>query len=75
MLPLFAVGGDSLQRDLADGLSDEVATALFRVPGVRVMSRRGVGHYRGQRDIDYEQAGRELGARYLVMGSLREING
>ena len=39
------------------------------------MNRRSVGRYRGQRDIDYEQAGRELGARYLVMGSLREIEG
>ena len=75
MLPLLSLGGDSLQRDLADGLSDDVATALFRVPGVRVMNRRSVGRYRGQRDIDYEQAGRELGARYLVMGSLREIEG
>jgi len=75
VLPLLSLGGDSLQRDLADGLSDDVATALFRVPGVRVMNRRSVGRYRGQRDIDYETAGRELGARYLVIGSLREIDG
>ena len=34
VLPLLSLGGDSLQRDLADGLSDDVATALFRVPGV-----------------------------------------
>jgi TolB-like protein len=52
VLPLLSLGGDSLQRDLADGLSDDVATALFRVPGVRVMNRRSVGRYRGQRDID-----------------------
>ena len=75
VLPLLSVGGDSLQQELADGLSDEVATALFRVAGIRVVSRRGVGNYRGQRDVDPEKIGRELGARFLVMGSLRDVNG
>ena len=75
VLPLQSSGGDSVQRLLAEGLSDEVATELFRVPGVRVMSRRGVANYRGQRELDTEKLGRELGARFLVTGTLREVDG
>jgi serine/threonine-protein kinase len=71
VLPLRPLGGDSTQSDMADGLSDEVATSLFAVPGVRVMSRGAVGRYRGLRDIDPQKVGQALGARLLVMGSLR----
>ncbi len=67
--------GDSAERDLAYGLSDEIATALVKVPGVRVMSRRGVAASREQRDVDPEKTGRALGADYLVMGSLRQSPG
>jgi serine/threonine-protein kinase len=73
VLPLQALGGDSLQgQDLAVGLSDEIAAALFKTPGVRVKSRGGVRKYRG-RDVDPRAAGKELGARFLVMGSLRGV--
>jgi TolB-like protein/tRNA A-37 threonylcarbamoyl transferase component Bud32/Tfp pilus assembly protein PilF len=71
VLPLESAAGDSLQRQLAEGLSDEIGTALFRIPGVRLMSRRGAGNYRG-REVDPQKTGRELGANFLVMGSLRE---
>ncbi len=74
VLPLLSTG-DSVQRDLAYGLSDEIATALVKVPGVRVMSRRSVAASREQRNIDTEKTGRELGAQFLVMGSLKEVNG
>ena len=74
VLPLMSFG-DSLQQDLAYGLSDEIATALVKVPGVRVMSRRGVGSIRNQRGMDTEKTGRELGAQFLVMGSFKAING
>jgi len=70
VLPLRSLGGDSLQNDMAGGLSDEIAAKL-KIPGVRVLSRRGAGKYSGQRDIDLAKTGRELGARFLVMGSLR----
>ncbi|MGK2934954.1 MAG: protein kinase domain-containing protein [Gemmatimonadaceae bacterium] len=75
VLPLVSVGGDSMQQELADGLSDEVATELFKVDGVRVVSRRGVRNYRRKRDLDPKAAGRTLGARFLVMGTLREVDG
>jgi eukaryotic-like serine/threonine-protein kinase len=74
VLPLVVVG-DTTQRDLAYGLSDEVATALVKVRGVRVMSRGTVAGAREQRDIDPEKTGRELGAQFLVMGSLKATSG
>ena len=74
VLPLVSTG-DSVQRDLAYGLSDEIATALVKVSGVRVMSRRSVANSRDQRTVDTEKTGRELGAQFLVMGSLKEVNG
>jgi TolB-like protein/Tfp pilus assembly protein PilF/tRNA A-37 threonylcarbamoyl transferase component Bud32 len=75
VLPLLSSGGDSLQQELADGLSDEIAASLFRVAGLRIVSRRGAGNYRGHRAVDPIEVGKQLGARYLVMGSLREANG
>jgi serine/threonine-protein kinase len=75
VLPLSSVGGDSLQPLVAEGFGDDIATALVRFPWVRVKSRRGVGNYRGQRDLDVEAIGRELGARFLVTGSFRDIGG
>ncbi len=74
VLPLVSASGDSIQQQLAGGLSDEIAAALFKVSGIRVVSRRGADNYRG-RDVEYAKAGRELGARFLVIGSLGEVDG
>ena len=74
VLPMRS-GGDSLERELAYGMSDEIAIALVNVPGVRVMSRRGIAASQEQPDVDPEKTGRALGAQFLVMGSLRESAG
>ena len=74
VLPLVSLG-DSVEQDLAYGLSDEIATALVKVPGIRVMSRRSVAGSREQRHIDPVKAGRELGAQFLVRGSLESLHG
>jgi len=74
VLPLLS-SGDSTERDLGFGLSDEIATALVKEPGVRVMSRRGAAATREALDVDPAKLGRELGVEFLVMGSLRESNG
>ena len=67
--------GDSIERELAYGLSDEIATALVGTPGVRVMSRRAVSASPEERDVDPAKTGKALGADYLVMGSLRQTAG
>jgi serine/threonine-protein kinase len=75
VLPFVNVGGDSAQEYLADGIRDELATAMGKVPGVRIIGRSAAFQYRGRRDIDVRQAGHALGARYLLQGSLREGGG
>ena len=74
VLPLLS-SGDSAEHELAYGLSDEIATALVKVPGVRVMSRRGAASTPETRDIDPEVTGRNLGAQFLVTGSLKQAGG
>lgn len=75
VLPFVNVGGDSAQEYLADGIRDEVATAIGKVPGVRIIGRSAAFRYRGVRDIDVRQVGHALGARYLLQGTLRQSNG
>ncbi len=75
VLPLQSGSDNAEQRAIAEGLSDEVATKLFRVAGLHVMSRRGVANYRDQRELNTETLGRALGARFLVTGTLREVDG
>jgi TolB-like protein/tetratricopeptide (TPR) repeat protein len=70
VLPLAAMsdGGDVVQ--FGDGLAEDVTTALSRSPGLLVVARNSSFAYRG-RAIDIRQVGRELGAKYLVEGSVR----
>jgi TolB-like protein/tRNA A-37 threonylcarbamoyl transferase component Bud32/Flp pilus assembly protein TadD len=73
VLPLANIGGDSAQEYLADGITDELATALGKMRGVRVASRSLAGRYRGQRDVDVRQAGRELDVEFVLQGSVRQV--
>ena len=75
VLPLRSVGGDSSQTTLAEGFSDNLAVALVRVPWIRVMSRQGAGTYVWNGETDPRAAGKVLGARYLVTGSLQQLEG
>ena len=75
VLPFQSVGGDSTQAAFAEGFSADLATALVSVPWVRVMSRQGAGNYSGEGDIDPRATGKALGARYLVMATLRQVDG
>jgi TolB-like protein len=67
VLPLQS-SGDSIEREYAHALSDEIATSLVKVPGVRVMSQRGIAASREQRDADPAKTRRALGADFHVIG-------
>ena len=71
VLPFENIGGDTAQEYFADGMTDELATALGRVPGLRVAARSAAYRYKGRRDIDVRRVGNELGVRYLLLGSIR----
>jgi serine/threonine-protein kinase len=71
VLPFENIGGDTAQEYFADGMTDELATALGRVPGLVVAARSAAYRYKGRRDIDVREVGAELGVRYLLLGSVR----
>jgi TolB-like protein/Tfp pilus assembly protein PilF len=75
VLPFANRGGDSSQQYLAEGMADGLATALGKVPGIRVVSRTITSHYRGQSEIDAREIRKQLGADYVVHASLRQLAG
>jgi len=72
VLPFANIAGDSATGFVAEGLSDEVASALTRVPGLLVKSRTGALRYRGQLAPDVTEAGARLKADYIVTAAVRQ---
>jgi TolB-like protein len=70
VLPFTNMSGDSEQDYFADGMAEEIITALSRCSGLFVISRNSSFTYRG-RTVDVRQVGRELGVRYVIEGSIR----
>ena len=75
VIPFVNVGGDSAQAYLADGMSDELATALGKICGIRVVGRTAAYQYHGRRDLDARAVGRAMGAEFVVQGSVRQATG
>ncbi len=70
VLPFANLSGDSTQEHFADGLTDEIITALSRIPGLFVIANNSVMTYKG-RAVDVRQVGREQGVRYVLEGGFR----
>jgi adenylate cyclase len=70
VLPLANASGDSGQEYLSDGITDEIASALARVPSLRLVGRSSAYQFKGQAK-DLRAIGQTLGATYLIDGSLR----
>ena len=64
---------DPEQEYFADGMVEEIITALSRVGGLFVIAHNS-SSYRGQA-FDVKQVGRELGVRYVLDGSVRKESG
>ncbi len=71
VLPFKYSGGNAELTALADGLSEDVVTGLSRFSYLRVIARGSTLHYANQA-VDVRTAGKELGARYVIEGSLRQ---
>src|SRR5262245_4363476 len=71
ILPFTNMGGDPEQDYFADGVADEIITALTRCPWLLVIARNSSFSYKG-RTMDVRQIGRDLGARYVLEGSVRQ---
>jgi TolB-like protein len=74
VLPFQNLGGDPQQEYFADGVVEEIITALSRMRRLFVIARNSIFTYKG-RAVDVKQVGRELGVRYVLEGSVRAATG
>ena len=71
VLPFTNMSGDPEQEFFADGIAEDVITALSRYPSLFVIARNSCFTYK-DRVVDVKQIGRELGVRYVLEGGLRK---
>jgi len=74
VLPFQNMSGDHDQDYFADGMVDEITTALSRFKPLFVIARNSSFTYKGKA-ADIKQIGRELGVRYELEGSVRKAGG
>jgi non-specific serine/threonine protein kinase len=71
VLPFKYSGANADLTALAEGLTEEIVTGLSRFSYLRVIARGSAARFKGEAD-DVSSAGKELGARYVMEGSLRQ---
>jgi adenylate cyclase len=71
VLPFENMSGDPEQEYFADGMVEEITTALSRIRSLFVIARNSSLTYKGQA-VDVKRVGRELGVRYVLEGSVRK---
>ena len=71
VLPLVNTTGDPQDEYFSDGMTDELATSLSRVPGLRVASRTSTFAFKGRSDVDVREIGRRLGVGAVIEGTVR----
>jgi TolB-like protein len=74
VLPFANLSGDPEQEYFADGMVEEIITAVSRIRWLFVIARNSSFTYKG-RTVDVKQVGRELGVRYVLEGSVRKQGG
>jgi TolB-like protein/class 3 adenylate cyclase/Flp pilus assembly protein TadD len=71
VLPFVNMSGDPEQEYFSDGITEEIITALSKVPDLFVIARNSTFTYKGK-PVKVQQVGRELGVRYVLEGSVRK---
>jgi TolB-like protein/class 3 adenylate cyclase/Flp pilus assembly protein TadD len=71
VMPFANMSGDAEQEYFVDGMVEEIITALSRIRWLFVITRNSTFTYKGQA-VNVKQAGRELGVRYVLEGSVRK---
>jgi adenylate cyclase len=72
VLPFTNMSGDLEQEFFADGIADDIITALSHYPSLFVIARNSTFTYKGHA-VDVKQVGRELGVRYVLEGGVRKV--
>src|SRR5512136_2286914 len=70
VLPFTNMSGDPKQEFLCDGMTEEIITALSKVPNLFVISRQSTFSYKGK-PVKVKQVSEELGVRYVLEGSVQ----
>lgn len=71
VLPFLNLSGDPAQDYFIDGVVEDIVSALSRIRWMFVIAHNSSFTYKGQA-VDVKQAGRELGVRYVLEGSMRK---
>jgi pentatricopeptide repeat protein len=74
VMPFQNISGDPEQEYFADGMVDEIITALSRIRWLFVIARNSSFTYKGQA-VDVKQVGHEFGVRYVLEGAVRKAGG
>src|ERR1700716_3956842 len=74
VLPFENMSGDPEQEYFADGMVEEIITALSRFKWLFVIARNSSFTFKG-RAVDIKEVGRRLGVRYVLEGSVRKASG
>jgi adenylate cyclase len=71
VLPFDNMSGDPEQEYFSDGITEEIITALSKIPKMFVIARNSTFTYKGK-PVKVQQVGDELGVRYVLEGSVRK---
>ena len=71
VLPLVNVGGDTANDYFSDGMTDELANALGKLPGLRVASRTSTYAFKGKKEANVSDIGRTLHVQAVLEGTVR----
>jgi len=71
VLPFQNMSGDAEQEYFADGIVEDITTAISQIQWLFVIARNSAFAYKG-RAVDVKQVGQELGVRYVLEGSVRK---
>jgi len=71
VLPFNNLTGDPAQEYFSDGITEEIITALSKVPRFFVVARNSTFTYKGK-PVKVQQVGQELGVRYVLEGSVQK---
>jgi adenylate cyclase len=73
VLPFTNIGDDPDQEYFSDGITEEIITALSKIPKLFVIARNSTFTYKGK-SVKIQQVSEELGVQYVVEGSVRRAD-
>ena len=75
VMPLVNVGGSKEDEYFSDGMADELANVLSKIPGLRVASRTSAHSFKGRKDVNVAEIGRALNVQAVLEGTVRRAGG